>query len=101
MEVLDSLLLRYRFAFGRHFKALRNSRLTGKSTLSLRKECAIAAAQAWQQARRIDESNEISLIKEWRTLKLYCPCLQTAAYLGCGLEFMRRIKHGFSKHLVF
>jgi GT2 family glycosyltransferase len=95
MEVLDSLLLRYRFAFGRHFKALRNSRLTGKSTLSLRKECAVAAARAWRQARREDGFNGESLIGEWRLVKSHCPGLQAIACIGYGFEFMGHMKRIF------
>lgn len=88
MEVLDSLVLRYRFAFGRHFKPLRNSRYSGKSALSLRRECATAAARAWRQARRDGGFEENSSISEWQAIKPHCPGLQAIACFGELLGWM-------------
>jgi len=92
MEVLDSLVLRYRFAFGRHFKPLRNSQRSGKSALSLRKECATAAARAWRQARQDGGFEENSSISEWQAIKPHCPGLQAIACFGELLGWMKRGK---------
>jgi len=91
MGVLDLLVLQYRFAFGKHFAPVRNPQRTGKSILSLRKDCAIAAAQAFRKAQ---SSADDSLHAEWKTVRAHCPGLQTLAYLGGIAGFLGRIKRG-------
>jgi len=98
MEILDPLVLRYQFAFGRHFKPVRISRPNGKSCWSLRRECAAAAAQAWRQARR-GGSGDSFHITEWRAVKSHCPGLQAVAWLGCGIEFLGRVKRGIARRM--
>lgn len=97
MDVLDPLVLRYRFAFGSKFQPLRNAGLNGKSILSLRRECAKAAAEAWRQARRAKENGDSSLIAEWQAVKAHCSGLQVIAWLGWGIESLGRVKRGIAE----
>jgi glycosyltransferase involved in cell wall biosynthesis len=92
LEVLDPLVLRYRFAFGRHFGPVRNPRLSGRSIWSLRREFAAAAAQAWRQAVNARRAGDSSLLKEWRSVRSHCFGLQTLARLGLALEMFVRLK---------
>lgn len=89
-DTLDPLVLRYLFAFGSHFKALRDPRLTGKTRSVLRNECAVAAGAAWRRARQGDESHR----KDWQIVRSYFPGLQLLAFLGVGIKFAGRMKRG-------
>lgn len=91
MGVLDLLVLQYRFAFGKHFAPVRDPRRTGKSILSLRKNCASAAAQAFREAQN---NADDSLLAEWRMVRAHCPGLQTLAYFGGATGFLGWIKRG-------
>jgi glycosyltransferase involved in cell wall biosynthesis len=91
MAVLDLLVLQYRFAFGKHFGPVRRPQRTGKSILSQRRECAMAAAQAFRQAQT---SADGSLLAEWQAVCAYCPGLQTLAHLGKAAGWLGRIKRG-------
>lgn len=91
MNVLDPLVIRYRFAFGRHFRPVRDPRLTGKSLLALRLECAAAAAHAWQQARTDLAANGASAmpaLTEWQSLVARCAGLRLLAWWGRVLNFL-------------
>ncbi|TAN38423.1 MAG: glycosyltransferase [Verrucomicrobia bacterium] len=92
MDVLDKLTLRYQQAFGRHFKPVRNPRLTGKTTYALRKDCAVTAAQAWQQARMVCRAGDESFISEWREVRSHHPGLHALAGLGCWWLFLSWMK---------
>jgi glycosyltransferase involved in cell wall biosynthesis len=84
---LDTLILEYRFAFGRHFEIMRRAAESGKSALALRVECARSAARAWRQARQ-----DPVLRAEWQAVRARCPGLRALALAGAALEFPGRIK---------
>lgn len=99
MDVLDPLVLRYRFAFGPEFRPLRNSHLSGRSTFSVRREFAAAAVNAWRQAQTAEKAGDHSFMAEWQTVKSHCPRLQTMVWLGRGFKFLARIKRGIARRL--
>lgn len=103
MGVLDPLVIRYRFAFDRHFKPVRDPQLTGKSIRSLRMECASTAAHAWKQARLSVESKDRSSFNaftEWKSVTSHCPGLQVVAQCGRVINFYRRVKMGISRRIL-
>jgi glycosyltransferase involved in cell wall biosynthesis len=79
--ILDSLVIRYRFAFDDHFSRLRSTRLPGKSVFGLKIECAVAAYRAWSKAKR-SANSEPDMIKEWNAIILSCPRLPLLAKIG-------------------
>ena len=98
MGTLDTLVLRYRFAFGRHFKPVRNPGITGKSVFSLRKECASDAANVWGQARQNNKTNDgFNALEEWKSVASHCAGLQTLAWCGRLIHLYRRIKTNIAK----
>ena len=96
---LDPLVMRYQFAFGRHFEPLRNPKLTGRSTISVWKECAIYASQARLEARKNAQSGDDFLLKEWTSVVAHYPRLETAANIGRVLHFLMRIKAGIKRRV--
>jgi len=93
--VLDPMVIRYRFAFGRHFKAMRNPQLTGKTVLSLRGECASVVAYAWKQAERPIETAGLfsgNSIAEWRSVTSHHLGLQILAVFGRIFHFYRAMR---------
>lgn len=87
MGFLDPLVLRHRYAFGRHFQALRQSAAGGQGAWALRWQCALAAARAWRQA-----GTDPACLAEWQAVKAHCPSLQALARVGLVLEIPGRIK---------
>jgi glycosyltransferase involved in cell wall biosynthesis len=94
-SVLDPLILRYRFAFGRQFAHLRNPRVTGKSNLQLRLECAPLASRAWRLAKMLqladNQSNEQPMA-EWKSTVSRYPGLQIMRLMGHLRNFVHRIE---------
>jgi glycosyltransferase involved in cell wall biosynthesis len=99
MGILDRLVLRYKFAFDKHFKSARDPHLTGTSILSLRKECAALAAAAWSQARNSDKCGNNPLIEEWTNVISHYPGLQIIAGLGTVFALGGRIKRGIRHYI--
>jgi glycosyltransferase involved in cell wall biosynthesis len=102
MSVLDPLILRYRFAFGRHFKLVRDPQLTRKSILSLRLECALAATDAWRlagQGAAAKSQTAFNALAEWQMVAAHCPGLKALAIVGRVIKFFRRVKHGIARRL--
>jgi glycosyltransferase involved in cell wall biosynthesis len=95
MGVLDTLVIRYRIAFDRHFKPVRNPQLTGKSILSLRTECAAAAAHAWKEARlsiTAKDRSSFDDFTEWKSVISHCRGLQVIAQWGRVINLYRKVK---------
>ncbi|HUC84715.1 MAG TPA: glycosyltransferase [Candidatus Acidoferrales bacterium] len=92
MGFLDPLVLRYRFAFGPHFQALRRPPARRKIAARLRWDCTLAAARAWRQVRKND-----AFRPDWQAVESRCPGLPTLARIGWILELPRRIKHFCSR----
>lgn len=97
--VLDPLVLKYQFAFGRHFEPARNPQITGKSIAAFREECSLNAAAAWSQVRNGNHSG--SFFEEWEKITSCYPGLQTAARRGRVLALWQRLKGGIRRRLKF
>ena len=83
--VLDGLLVRYRLAFGRHYRSLRRRGATEKSALTRRLDCMMFAAYARRQASRRTDAGSLSgedVFGEWRAVLLRYPRLRLLAALG-------------------
>jgi glycosyltransferase involved in cell wall biosynthesis len=96
MGVLDPLVIRYRFAFGRHYGPVRSPQLTGKCILMLRLECASAAAHAWKQAGADDGSSgesSVDKVIEWKSVVAKCAGLQTLANVGRVINLSLGLKN--------
>jgi glycosyltransferase involved in cell wall biosynthesis len=96
MGLLDLLVLRHRFAFGRHFKNLRHSAAAARPGWALRRDCALTAARAWREAREKNRAGDPSFLAEWRTVRQHCRGLQTLARIGLVLELPGRLKRAFT-----
>ena len=94
-RVLDPVVLRHRFAFGRHFKPVRRFRVAGMSTLSRFGKHAIFAAHAWRDAKNALQSGDNSLMLEWCAVNKHCVGLKAIAWLGRGLELI-----GWRKRMI-
>jgi glycosyltransferase involved in cell wall biosynthesis len=95
VQFLDRLIVLYRFAFDRHYSRLRSTSLTGKSTFTLRKECAVAAYHARRDARRQEapaEDPAHSFLGEWHTVASSYPRLEWLARIGWAVAGCRRAK---------
>jgi glycosyltransferase involved in cell wall biosynthesis len=103
-EVLDPLIIVYRFAFDRHFAALRAVKLPGKSKFGLRKQCASLAYYARQQAQRNpkrENSPGIDQMKEWNAIVLSYPALRWLASVGEAIELCGLLKSAARKMFKF
>lgn len=101
MKTLDPLVLEYKFAFKKDFKAARNPRLIGKSILALRWKFMNSAAWAKAHAKYINNtSGDDSLLKEWIATVSHYPGLETVARVGGGFAFLRRIKNGVKRRVL-
>lgn len=100
-DVLDPLVLRYRFAFGRPFARLRNPRITGKSDLRLRLGVASQASRAWTIAKGYKlagkSSNEEPL-EEWKSVVSRYPGLQILKLVGRLGNFLLSLKSKMPGH---
>lgn len=96
MEVLDPLVVLYRFAFDCHFLSLRSARLLDKSTFALRRECSLAAYHAWRNAKRRAKS-EPNVMKEWKSATLSCPWLSLLKRIGLVIAGYRYMKRAVSR----
>jgi glycosyltransferase involved in cell wall biosynthesis len=96
MGVLDSLVVRYRFAFDRHFLNLRSGRLVDKSKFALMGECSWAAYHAWREAKRLAKS-EPNVMEEWKSATLSCPRLPLLKRMGLGIAGYRYMKRVVSR----
>ena len=102
MGVLDPLVLRCRFAFGRHFKPMRNPWLTDKSIFALRVECAADAAHAWRLAQNNFETAAgapYNAYTEWQAVTANFHELKTLAFLGRIINLFRRIKSAVARQV--
>jgi glycosyltransferase involved in cell wall biosynthesis len=95
-QVVDPLVIRHHVAFGPHFKAMRNRKVSGVSTLWLWMKCADYATEVWNVARRNPnhKSGDAScgMLAEWNAVKRHCSGLQFLAWLGMAVNFGRRVK---------
>lgn len=81
-KVLDPLVVRYRLAFGRHYRSLRQHQATEKSALSRCIECAMFAAYARRQLKERIPSNKRSdedLFAEWKSVVVQYPGIRILA----------------------
>jgi len=100
MNVLDPLVIRCLFAFGRHYGPMRNPRFTGKSVLMLRIECALAAAAAWRQAGKgigLDGLPSANMSAEWNSVTTHYAGIQPLAWFGGLYYLLRRVRKGLAR----
>jgi glycosyltransferase involved in cell wall biosynthesis len=96
MGVLDPLVVRYRFAFDRHFSSLRSARLPDESRFALRRECSWAAYHAWREAKRLSRS-ERNVMREWKSATLSCPWLPLLKRTGLVIAGFRYTKKALGR----
>jgi len=100
-RVLDPLIIQYRIAFAPQFKRIRNPNITGRTTLSLRAECAFNAADAWRQARKTPNAATATspgtMLAEWNAVKSRYPGLQFLVGPGLIIKLGRKLKSIFTR----
>jgi glycosyltransferase involved in cell wall biosynthesis len=103
-QVLDSLVIRYRIAFGSQFKPMRNSEATGRCNLSLRMDCASYAAEAWRQATRTSNAatgnSSGRMLAEWNAVKSRCAGLQILVWPGLAIKLGRKVKTTINRKAI-
>jgi glycosyltransferase involved in cell wall biosynthesis len=92
-RVLDPLIIRYRFAFGAHFKPMRDAKVSWKNSLLLRVKCASDAAYAWGKARQASHAEAADskgrALAEWKAVESLCPGLRILVALGLIINVCR------------
>jgi len=102
MHVLDPLVIRCRYAFGRHYGPIRNPRFTGRSVLKLRIGCALAAADAWKQAVKgigPDGLPSAGMIAEWNAVAAHCTGLRALAWFGRACSLLRKVRTDLARQI--
>jgi glycosyltransferase involved in cell wall biosynthesis len=102
MLTLDPLIVRYRFAFDRHFSNLRTSGLGGQSGFAIWRECAAAAYRAKRKAcqgARSSDGAAPSLMTEWKAAASVCPRLDLLARMGLPIVGYRHAKKAAARLL--